>query len=312
MNTATLPLVSIILPTYNRLTLLKESLGCAQAQTYPNIEIIILDNASTDGTHEWLKQQAQLDPRLKLITNPYNMRGETIFQVPKHAKGQYLLILCDDDLIAPTLVEKAVEDLESLPALSFWFVRTEVFSIDKENQRHVHRKTPAHTPSFMQGQEFIKLTFARKLPVYWCSIVYRTEVLLRVGAFKKDLRFLDMANNIKCALQGPVFAYPEVLAYYRENPFTDTSNIYGKPLDLLPHYEAMYQEIRQYSGTQFDTPYLAFAICCTQGHILSVRQLLSTYPKMLKLLISQDYNKMTVLFLLLFNTARTLLRLVFR
>lgn len=312
MNTTTLPLVSIILPTYNRLALLKESLSSAQAQTYPNLEIIILDNASTDGTGDWLNQQTALDSRMKVIINPYNMRGETIFQVPEHAKGRYLLILCDDDLIAPTLIEKAIHNLESLPALSFWFSRTEVFSIDKENQRHVHRHTPTHHPELIQGQDFVRLTFARKLPVYWCSIVYRTEVLLRINAFKKDLRFLDMANNIKCALQGPVFAYPEVLAYYRETPFTDTNSIYGKPLDLLPHYEAMYQEIRQYSGTQFDTAYLAFAICCTQGHILSMRQLLSTYPKIWKLLISQGYDKLTVLFSLLSYVPRTLLRLFFR
>jgi len=305
-----LPLVSIAIPTYNRLPFLQEALASAQAQTYSNLEIIVFDNASTDGTSNWLKKQEKLDPRLKVIINPYNMTSKSILQTPLYIRGQYLLILCDDDLIASTFIERAVQKLEENPNICLWFSRTEVFSTDKTGTRHILRYTPSKYAGIINGKQLVKLTFARKLPIYWCSTVYRVSTLEKVKGFDTELRFLDMANNLNCALQGQAFSNHEVLAYYRETHLNDTKTMDGRPIELLKHYEKMYRKICQHAGHDFDSAYLRFAICCSLGHILTWSAL-PYYWQAWQFLKLQGYSKVLLLYLLTLNVPRTLFRLTF-
>jgi len=67
------PLASILIVTYNNLPLNKACLHSVFHQTdYPNFEVIVVDNASSDGTPDWLVEAAQLDPRLQVILNREN------------------------------------------------------------------------------------------------------------------------------------------------------------------------------------------------------------------------------------------------
>jgi glycosyltransferase involved in cell wall biosynthesis len=102
------PLVSILIPTYNRADYLGEAIDSALAQTYKNIEIIVHDDASTDSTPTLLAKYS--DPRLRIIRTEHNhgMLGGWNFIVTK-AKGQYLKFLASDDLLEPTCVEELLK-----------------------------------------------------------------------------------------------------------------------------------------------------------------------------------------------------------
>jgi len=100
------PLVSILIPVYNRETIIAETIACAINQTYKNIEIIICDNASTDGTWNILEEFAQKDSRIKIFRNEENLgpvlNWKRCFD---NATGEYGKILWSDDLISETFVE---------------------------------------------------------------------------------------------------------------------------------------------------------------------------------------------------------------
>ena len=107
------PLVSVVMPTYNRVNLLPRSIDSIRNQTYQNFEFIIVDDGSTDGTNELLKSYAQLDKRIRILTNPTNKgisysrnRGTDA------AKGKYVAIMDSDDYSLPTRFEKHVKYLE--------------------------------------------------------------------------------------------------------------------------------------------------------------------------------------------------------
>jgi len=97
------PLVSILIPTYNRAQYLAEALESALAQTYTNLEIIVHDDASTDSTPQLLKNYS--DPRLRVIRTKKNhgMIGGWNYIVKK-AHGEYLKFLASDDLLHPNCV----------------------------------------------------------------------------------------------------------------------------------------------------------------------------------------------------------------
>ncbi|MEI0448290.1 glycosyltransferase family 2 protein [Brachyspira intermedia] len=110
----TFPLVSVLIPTYNRKDLLKRALESVLKQTYKNIEIYVTDNASTDGTFEVMQELLKNDKRII-----YSRREENTgslyngSEAYSHLKGKYAIVLCDDDyFLSNTFFENAVKAME--------------------------------------------------------------------------------------------------------------------------------------------------------------------------------------------------------
>lgn len=108
------PLVSVLIPTYNRKDLLKRALESVLKQTYENMEIYVTDNASTDGTFEFMQELSKSDKRIIYSRRDRNIGG--LYNGSEgytHLKGKYAIILCDDDyFISDTFFEKAVKAME--------------------------------------------------------------------------------------------------------------------------------------------------------------------------------------------------------
>ena len=109
------PRVSIGLPVYNAERFLEQALDGILAQTYTNFELVICDNASTDGTQAICQRYAALDPRIKYHRNPQNIGVSRNFnRAFELSCGEYFRKwCCHDDIPAPTFLEKcvAVSDL---------------------------------------------------------------------------------------------------------------------------------------------------------------------------------------------------------
>jgi len=107
MNTN--PLVSIIIPVYNREQLIANAIEASIRQSYTNLEIIILDNCSTDGTVGVVEKYLQLDSRVTLIKNNENV-GPVLnwLKGVKEAQGEYCKILFSDDSISDNYIQSCL------------------------------------------------------------------------------------------------------------------------------------------------------------------------------------------------------------
>lgn len=124
-------LVSILIPVYNRAEIIAETLDCALAQTYKNIEVIVVDNASTDGTWEIAQEYALRDPRLKALRNGTNLGPvKNWLRCVEEATGFYGKILWSDDLISPDFLEKTIPLLSN--EVGFVFTTAKIFNEVKE------------------------------------------------------------------------------------------------------------------------------------------------------------------------------------
>lgn len=120
-------LVSILIPVYNRVSIVGKSIEASLNQTYPNIEIIIFDNCSTDGTWELLQKYAEEDRRIRIFKNNENIGPVRNWKrCIQEAEGEYAKILFSDDLIDPNFVEEtmAVFDDNTAFVLSGMEIRT--------------------------------------------------------------------------------------------------------------------------------------------------------------------------------------------
>ncbi len=107
------PLVSILIPVYNQEKYIGECIQSAFNQTYPNFEIIIVDNASSDHTWDICKGYAAIDQRIRIFRNDSNIGPvRNWMRCFDKAVGIYGKILFSDDLIAPDCLEKMVPYLE--------------------------------------------------------------------------------------------------------------------------------------------------------------------------------------------------------
>lgn len=113
-------LVSIIIPVYNRVNLVGETIESAINQKYKNIEIIIGDNCSNDGTWELLQRYAKKDKRIRIFRNNENIgpvrNWKKCFE---NASGQFIKILWSDDLIEPSCISECISFIDQKTAFVF-------------------------------------------------------------------------------------------------------------------------------------------------------------------------------------------------
>ena len=130
--------VSILIPVYNRGNLIEETIQSALNQTYKNIEIIVVDNKSTDNTWDVLQKLSSQDERIKIFQNDTNIGPVRNWKrCVDEAVGEYGKILWSDDLIAPEFLEKTVPYLEN-EDVGFVFTGTEIFieGADKKSSHY--------------------------------------------------------------------------------------------------------------------------------------------------------------------------------
>ena len=110
------PLVSVIMPAYNAERYLEECLESVERQTYRDLEILFVDDGSTDGTLEIARSHAESDPRIRVMTQRNQYAGVARNNGMAKAKGDYLLFLDSDDVFEPSMVELLVARAEETDA----------------------------------------------------------------------------------------------------------------------------------------------------------------------------------------------------
>jgi len=127
-----LPLVSVAIITYNQKPFLKEAIDSVLEQDYPNIEIVVADDCSSDGTQEMLKEYDRQFPGKFILRLGSTNRGITKNSNEAHfaCNGKYIAWLGGDDLMLPGKISKQVAFLENNPGYHIVYHNLEVFDSD--------------------------------------------------------------------------------------------------------------------------------------------------------------------------------------
>ena len=148
-----LPKVSILIPVYNRVDLIRETVDSALAQTFQDFEVVIADNCSTDGTWEILQEYAEKDEKIRLVRNSSNIGPVRNWKrCIDSASGEYGKILWSDDLITPDFLEKTLPFLEDAPDAGFVITGIEIFS----SEEHWRNPYVLGCTGYRDSEEFIR------------------------------------------------------------------------------------------------------------------------------------------------------------
>ena len=172
--TNNLPLVSIVLPTYNCAAFLPHSIGSILAQIYNSYEIIVVDDGSTDNTKEVLYPFMQ---RIKYILLEQNKGLPTARNIGiLSAHGKYIAFIDADDLWLPEKLQTDIEYFETHPEVSM--VYSKHLNID-QNGRMLDEASQKRLPS---GNIFTQL-FSEQNFIITSSVVVRKEIFETTGLF---------------------------------------------------------------------------------------------------------------------------------
>ncbi len=182
----------VVIVTYNRLNLLKECLSAVFAQVYPFTEIIVVNNASTDGTKEYLDSlQSTEKTHLSVIHSAENLGGSGGFYLgmeTARAKGfDYLLIIDDDAIIQPDYMKRLIEYAdnhtnENIEALAGAVMLNG--KIDITHRRTVNNKLLFTEPPVSEIN-YSKDSFRCDTATF-CGLLIRGDVFQRIGLPKKE------------------------------------------------------------------------------------------------------------------------------
>lgn len=108
-------LASVVVPVYNGMPHLRALVDALLRQDYPDLEIIFSDGGSSDGSLEFL--QTIEDPRVRVMTIPSGLGAAANWTaVTEAAQGEFIKLVCQDDLITPDAITKQIDDLQRHPA----------------------------------------------------------------------------------------------------------------------------------------------------------------------------------------------------
>lgn len=211
-----MPKVSVIIPAYNSMTYLPETLKSLLAQTYSDFEAIIINDGSTDCTEEWVSQQT--DPRIKLISQVNKGLSGARNTGIEAATGDYLAFLDADDLWHPTKLEKQVKCLDKNQNIGL--VYTWVALINEHDIPTGRVFKNSH-----EGNVWEHLILQNIVESGSVAMV-RRQCFETCGVFDVNLRSFveDWDMWLRIALHYPFKAISEPLVYYRQHSQSASRN----------------------------------------------------------------------------------------
>lgn len=216
MNTAK---VSVIIPAFNAAETLAEAVASAVNGSYQHLEILIVDDCSTDDTSKVAAKLVEVDPRIQLFVNPQNYGvSKSRNLMIDRATGEYVAFLDSDDTWEPNKLEFCLQMLAENPEVKA--VAHALRYLDKSGNKLSYIATYPTTKAQMQA---IKVTGESPWVFPSSVVVYRT-ILVKEGGFAEDWQVgEDTELFTKIAQKHGLLAATQPLGNYRirENSLTD-------------------------------------------------------------------------------------------
>jgi glycosyltransferase involved in cell wall biosynthesis len=207
------PLVSIVTPSFNQGRYITETIKSVLAQTYENIEYIVIDGGSSDETIDILRKYES--DGLKWLSEPDEGQSDAIQKGFEKARGEIIGWLNSDDVLLPTTVEKVVRAFDGVPDIGL--VYGDLLLIDQEG---------SPITSCSSGPLSLKRLFTKNQQVLQAGSFYRRHYVEQAGGIDKKLTFvMDYDLFIRLLRISKGVYLPETVAKFRLHPQSKSSTL---------------------------------------------------------------------------------------
>ncbi|UBF27327.1 glycosyltransferase family 2 protein [Kovacikia minuta CCNUW1] len=275
-----MPKVTVVIPAYNSIKYLPQTLESVLRQTFTDFEVLIVNDGSSDQIEQWAAQL--VDPRVRLISQENQGVSAARNAGIAQAKGEYVAFLDADDLWEPTKLAKQVQCLDSNPEVGL--VHTWMFFADEQG-----KSTGRVLCSDAEGWVWERL--AEKNLVACSSVMVRRFCFEWVGTFDPNLKINeDWDLWIRIASRCRFAVIKEALVYYRQLPTSISKNY--RVMEAAFHtviertFESASLDLQLLKSRSYGHAYLCLAWKALQSAdrdyklaILFQKEALAHYPK---------------------------------
>lgn len=228
------PLVTVIAISYNHASYIKEALESVYSQTYSNIELIVVDDASTDQSTEVIESGIE-GKSIQFLKNDSNLGNCRSFNKAYNlSKGKYIIDFALDDLMYPMRIEKQVAVLEqSADHIGVVFSNVDIVDVNGES-------VYIHYPVFHHKSAAEKVpsgdVFAAVLSQYYInpvSMMFRREVVEKLNGYDESLAYEDFDFWIRSSRIFEYYYIPEILSAKRIVPASLSAHFYKKNQEAM-------------------------------------------------------------------------------
>lgn len=237
------PLVTIVALCHNHARFLPEALDSIRAQTYPHLEVLLVDNGSTDASPAILREYAAANPTWQLTLHPQNLGLCAAFnQAYRRSRGAFLIDFATDDVLLPQRVAQQVAAFQRLPA-TYGVVYSDAELIDEQScllRYHYRRTRQGLRPRPASGYVFVEV-----LARYFIStptMMMRRATLDALQGYDETLYYEDFDFWVRAARDWQFYFLDEVTTRKRKHPQAMSRNAY-RPHD--PHLDSTIQTCRK-------------------------------------------------------------------
>ena len=202
------PLVSVVIPCYNHQYYVEKSLKSVIAQTYKNIEIIVIDDGSKDNSVKVLKE---LQKNNKFILECQENMGvcKTLNRAIGMSNGKYIATLASDDYWDLTKIEKQVKVLETSNNSEFCFTQALEFDSNTDKNMRIFPKNP------LSGNVLNSVFVRQHVPAG--SMMFSKNLFDKINGFDESLKEEDWDFVIRSAANTNFISIKEPLFFYRSH-----------------------------------------------------------------------------------------------
>jgi glycosyltransferase involved in cell wall biosynthesis len=242
------PLVSVIVPIYNQAPFIRETVDSVLAQDYENVELVLSDDGSTDGTTDILREYAAREPeRIKVVASERNTGIAGAFNRALDAHtGEYIAWLGGDDVMLPGKLSRQVAALEARPDAIGCCHDAEVF--DSDSGTPYGRFTEVYNGRRGVREGGVELLLDPGYMMLPSTMMVRSSA---IGDLRFDPRIRvsnDWLFDIELFRRGRIIGLDDALARYRRhrrNATSQTSDALEDALVVLALADARYPELRR-------------------------------------------------------------------
>jgi len=195
------PLVSVICTCYNHANYVGSAIRSVLNQTYPDIQLIVVDNGSTDQSEQVINEMAARDSHIQFISNEQNLGINKAFnQALEETSGAYIIDLSGDDILLPGRIEEGVNKLKSGgPDFGIHFCDADF--INEHDEIVGHHRTANY---FSSGSVPVGNLYSRILSKYFIcppTLMYTSRAVKELNGYDPDLSYEDFDFLVRASRQ---------------------------------------------------------------------------------------------------------------
>ena len=205
------PKVSVLMAVYNGEKYLRQAVNSVLTQTFTDFEFVLIDDGSTDSSPQILRDYAQADARIRLVSRPNKGLTKTLNEGLHLARAPYIARMDSDDICLPERFARQVEFLDAHPKVLLVGAQVELIDPDGDpiSLKHGIENT---------AEEIDEALLNKGWPLVHPAVMMRRDAVLAIGGYcEKYITNQDHDLFLRLSETGPLANLPEPLLQYRQH-----------------------------------------------------------------------------------------------